>query len=92
MTAAIHIEGEVPAALRGHPDLPEGFVGATLLVHYDTRGREVWSAPLGAGERVVKKLAKTSDGYVTITLEPGHCNLSRWRLQGGGSTYRGGAR
>jgi hypothetical protein len=93
MTAAIHVEGEVPAALRGHPDLPEGFVGATLLVHYDTRGREVWSAPLGAGERVVKKLAKTSDGYVTITLEEsGRCHLSRWRLQGGGSTYRGGAR
>ena len=84
MTAAIHVEGEVPAALRGHPDLPEGFVGATLLVHYDTRGREVWSAPLGSGERVVKKLAKTSDGYVTITLEEsGRCHLSRWRLQGG---------
>ncbi len=93
MTAAIHVEGEVPAALRGHPDLPEGFVGATLLVHYDTRGREVWSAPLGSGERVVKKLAKTSDGYVTITLEEsGRCHLSRWRRQGGGSTSRGGAR
>jgi hypothetical protein len=84
MTAAIHVEGEVPAALRGHPDLPEGFVGATLLVHYDTRGREVWSAPLGAGERQVTNLAKTSDGYVTITLEEsGRCHLSRWRLQVG---------
>ena len=44
-------------------------------------------------KKAFKKLAKTSDGYVTITLEEsGRCHLSRWRRQGGGSTSRGGAR
>ena len=81
VTASIHVEGAIPAALRLAPDLPEGFVGATLLVHYDARGREAWVAPLGSGKRVVRELARTSDGYVVLTLEAsGRYRLSRWRL------------
>jgi hypothetical protein len=82
VTVVMHVEGPVPDPLRLHPDIPDGWAGMTLLVHYDERGREAWVAPLGKGERVVHQLVRTADGYLTIALaEQGRCELSRWQLE-----------
>lgn len=80
VTAAVHVEGPVPEALRRHPNIAKGFTGVTLLVHHDASGDVVWSQPLGEGERFVKQLTRMKDGYVVLAIDEAHrCELSRWR-------------
>jgi hypothetical protein len=80
VTAAVHIEGPVPHALRRHPTIADGFAGTTLLVHYDANGAVAWVQPLGEGERIVRLLTRMSDGYAVLAIDEGRrCELSRWR-------------
>ena len=84
MTLVAFIEGRVPDAFRGHPDLTDGFIGVTLLVHFDGRGNVAWAEPLGKGERVVIHIVRAPDGYVVLSLnEQYRCELATWVVSGG---------